>query len=71
MQRTATAGARTTRWQAIGASTIGMIVDWCDFYLYGTAAALVLNKVFFPDYDPLIATLSLPAMGIAPQMQIG
>ena len=37
----------TTRWQVVGASTIGTIVEWYDFYLYGTAAALVLNRVFF------------------------
>ena len=58
MQHAATAGARTTRWQAGGASTIGTIVEWYDFYLYGTAAALVLNKVFFPNYDPLVGILA-------------
>jgi MFS family permease len=58
MQHAATAGARTTRWQAVGASTIGTIVEWYDFYLYGTAAALVLNKVFFPNYDPLVGILA-------------
>ena len=58
MQQAATAGARTTRWEAIGASTIGTVVEWYDFYLYGTAAALVLNKVFFPNYDPLVGILA-------------
>ena len=58
MQQAATAGARTTRWEAIGASTIGTIVEWYDFYLYGTAAALVLNKVFFPNSDPLAGILA-------------
>jgi MHS family shikimate/dehydroshikimate transporter-like MFS transporter len=58
MQQSATAVARTTRWEAIGASTIGTVVEWYDFYLYGTAAALVLNKVFFPNYDPLVGILA-------------
>src|ERR1700678_3487562 len=58
MQQAATAGAPTTRWEAIGASTIGTVVEWYDFYLYGTAAALVLNKVFFPNYDPLVGVLA-------------
>jgi MHS family shikimate/dehydroshikimate transporter-like MFS transporter len=49
---------RTTRWQVVGASTIGTIVEWYDFYLYGTAAALVLNRVFFPNLDPLAGILA-------------
>jgi MFS family permease len=49
---------RTTRWQAVGASTIGTIIEWYDFYLYGTAAALVLNRVFFPHLDPLAGILA-------------
>jgi MFS transporter, MHS family, shikimate and dehydroshikimate transport protein len=48
----------TTRWQVVGASTIGTIVEWYDFYLYGTAAALVLNRVFFPNLDPLAGILA-------------
>src|ERR1700675_4074076 len=51
-------GAPTSILQAVGASTIGTIVEWYDFYLYGTAAALVLNKVFFPNYDPLVGILA-------------
>jgi MFS family permease len=58
MQQTIAAGRTTTRWEAIGASTIGTVVEWYDFYLYGTAAALVLNKVFFPNYDPLVGILA-------------
>src|ERR1700723_1043137 len=49
---------RTTRWQVVGASTIGTIGEWYDFYLYGTAAALVLNRVFFPNLDPLAGILA-------------
>ena len=40
------------------ASFIGTAIEWYDFFLYGTAAALVFDKLFFPNVDPLIGTLS-------------
>lgn len=40
------------------ASTVGTALEWYDFSLYGTAAALVFPAVFFPSGDPLTATLS-------------
>ncbi|MFI6348710.1 MFS transporter [Streptomyces sp. NPDC050560] len=40
------------------ASTVGTALEWYDFSLYGTAAALVLPKVFFPEGNDLAATLS-------------
>ena len=39
------------------ASMIGTTIEWYDFFLYGTAAALVFNKLFFPQADPLTGTL--------------
>ncbi|HEY2934730.1 MAG TPA: MFS transporter [Acidobacteriota bacterium] len=44
--------------QVILASFIGTTVEWYDFFLYGTAAALVFNKLFFPNISPLAGTLS-------------
>lgn len=39
------------------ASVIGTTVEWYDLFVFATASALVFNKVFFPDFDPLIGTL--------------
>ena len=39
------------------ASLIGTTIEWYDFFLYGQAAALIFNKLFFPDYDPFVGTL--------------
>lgn len=53
-----TAGARRQHVTAGLASMMGTTIEWYDFFLYGTAAALIFNKIFFPDFDPLVGTLA-------------
>ena len=40
------------------ASLIGTTIEWFDFYLYGTAAALVFSRLFFPTIEPRAGTLA-------------
>jgi MHS family shikimate/dehydroshikimate transporter-like MFS transporter len=62
------ANARRQSTKVAFASLIGTTVEWYDFYIYGTAAALVFPKLFFPDFSPgagLLAALSTYAVGFA------
>src|ERR1700733_15176786 len=43
--------------RALLASTVGTTIEWYDFLLYGTVAALVFGRVFFPGSDPLVGVL--------------
>ncbi len=55
-------------WRAIGATTAGTLLEWYDYFIYGTAAALVFNKLFFPNLDGvvgLLASYSTFAIGFA------
>ena len=43
--------------KVVVASFIGTAIEWYDFFIYGTAAALVLNKLFFPEFSELTGRL--------------
>ncbi|SOZ59839.1 membrane hypothetical protein [Cupriavidus taiwanensis] len=50
---------RTTLRRTIITSIVGQALEWYDFFLYGTAAALIFGKLFFPiGTDPLVGTLA-------------
>jgi metabolite-proton symporter len=49
--------ARSQRRRAVLASTVGTTIEWYDFFLYGTAAALIFPKLFFPGSDPYVGVL--------------
>jgi metabolite-proton symporter len=44
--------------RAVIAATVGTTIEWYDFFVYGTATGLVFGKLFFPNSDPLVATLN-------------
>jgi len=44
--------------RVLTSSVVGTAVEWYDFFLYGTAAALVFGKLFFPSFDPLVGTIA-------------
>lgn len=47
----------TARRRALIASLTGSSIEWFDYFLYGTAAALVFNKLFFPNFDPVVGLM--------------
>ncbi|MCW6008179.1 MHS family MFS transporter [Micromonospora sp. CPCC 205371] len=52
--------------RVVTASLVGTALEWYDFFIYGTAAALVFGKIFFPSYDDSVAVLaSFATFGVA------
>lgn len=44
--------------RAVTSALIGTALEWYDFYIFATAAALIFNRIFFPDLSPLAGTLA-------------
>src|ERR1051325_11338684 len=54
---TVTSGSKHSIRLGALASLVGTTIEWYDFFLYNTAAALVFNKLFFPSFDPFAGTM--------------
>ncbi|HKF79131.1 MAG TPA: MFS transporter [Candidatus Dormibacteraeota bacterium] len=66
--RSADPAARPQLLRAVVASTVGTSIEWYDFFLYGSAAALVFPKLFFPAHNQaaaVLASFATQAVGFA------
>src|SRR6187549_3165044 len=54
--------------EAVVASTVGTTIEWYDFFLYGTAAALIFPALFFPEqakYTGILLSFGTQFVGFA------
>src|SRR3984957_9946468 len=58
MSQTGQTTAPTSIKHVVIASAVGSALEWYDFFIYGTASALVFGQQFFPKYDPAVGTLA-------------
>ncbi len=49
---------RNSKRRILTSTYIGTVIEWFDFYIYGTAAAIVFNVLFFPQVDSVVGTLA-------------
>lgn len=57
--------ASTERRRVLAASAIGTTIEWYDFFIYSTSAALVFGTHFFSAFDPATAlSLSMASLGV-------
>ncbi len=51
------AASAATNKRVLMASLMGSSIEWFDYFLYATTAALVFSKVFFPTTDPVVGLM--------------
>lgn len=57
---------RSENWRILAATTIGTTIEWYDFFIYSSVAALVLGQLFFSEASGLVQTLlSFATVGIS------
>lgn len=44
--------------RVVAASFAGAMLEWYDFFLFGTASALIFAPLFFPSYDPITGIIA-------------
>lgn len=44
--------------KAVAAATVGTVIEWYDYALYGAASGLIINKLFFPSLSPTVGVLA-------------
>ena len=74
MSAEAAAATRVSPLRVAVASFIGTTVEFYDFLIYGTAAALVFPKLFFPNASPasgVLLSLATAARRLAPSRDVG
>ncbi len=57
-QEIAAPDAERSRRRAVIASTVGTVIEWYDFGLYGICAGLIFPSMFFPNSDPMVGALN-------------
>ena len=50
--------ADVRRRRAVAGAFVGTAIEWYDFFIFGTAAALVFGRVFYPDATPAAGILA-------------
>src|SRR3954468_3294409 len=58
--------SQRTRLRALAGSAIGSVVEWYDYFLYGTMAGIIFGPLFFPADDPVVSqALSFASFALA------
>ncbi len=54
----AAGGSQANLGKAVTAATVGTVIEWYDYALYGAASGVIINKLFFPNLSPTTGVLA-------------